>query len=1730
MQGCRSMDKLDIFFYIPLTFILRMTLTLSTLASAISSYIYNYWFHTSDNAQLRFDLQAWLLFIILRVTLTFIYVSHLSVKFWMVACQVFLMYFQLLPGTSILLFWPKFYRDILLGPGRSIFAILCDPQYTEDDETNQASQVPRETKRKFLQKGRVKIQPTHAQHYLHSSYQVEGAWSHLATSGNKYLTSATEKTTTILYCDDPLRLSVIYEYVAMRIPELPDNDLQRGMTCFAILCIFMYPVVRAFFLLPYHKFLGQFKKPPTTKSSENSNNDESIFMPGPRGFILVNADVSSSKPSEGAANIALTTDRVSWDKPEEDVQNGYNFDSDGISFVIDNSATCIICNDRTQFVGDLERQDCHVETSVGKGKCEYLGTLRVHLTDDAGTTSTYDIPGAVYDPTSPFNILGIPYLGDFFGSNDDIPSSDDDGTWIRSSANYSFFVWDHGKHERHFQHSSRRLPELTLETGFKYFSSFCTRVRRTYHDNIHFAFSSAYSVDEETEEDVHVIETDFVLGMNLIYNDGEGTIETVVYEGASADNLQHTVRRKDGNRLLTPGVFLQLLDQPDLSNIPKTPLDYCKEVGVGLSREEVQELAYPRLLTPIQQELMSWHYRLYHLPFNRLFQLAQRGILPKYLLEAQDKPPLCIACQFGTAHRRPWRFKGKKQGSIRRKEHKEPGDGTSIDQIVSAQPGFIPQMSGYLTSDRIWGATTFCDHVTDFVYVHLMRNFTLAETLLAKTAYEKLLAQMNHRVKHYHADNGRFSDNGFLKSCNDHDQKITFCGVGAHHQNGIIENKNKQLTLGARTLLLHGIRMWPQMIDIMFWPFAMKAFAERMNALHFDLDGNTPESRMYGVKNEDPPIKSFHTLFCPVYVLDHRLQSAGGAGPPKWEPRSRIGVYLGHSPFHAGSVALVFNPRTGHVSPQYHVVFDDDFTTVPFMEKGERPPNWVDLCRQNAESSTDESVDLALEWLSGMTDVDGKDSNVGEASQAMGSKLTDPFAVVFDQAQHAGGNKPQETENNSDVSRNLITASEGEELSPSSLQSRKRLAAAALNKPNAKRGRVDSKAGFISDLGSAFEAVANDDSRNNEEDTEALLMPQRVNLQEAGLRRSDRIREKKNSAQAKNHKAHVTFGSRIKKAVGMFTILCTVNQYTMPNHQLAETSTPLERMVNRLDEANELYDGTLNNFNHISLTSDVSSNETFTYQTAMKQDDWPMFVQAMEKEIDDHESRNHWSLVPRASLPRTAKTIKAIWSFKRKRFPDGTLNKHKARICAHGGMQEWGENYWETYSPVVNMLSVKLLLVIAKIHGLESKSIDFVLAFPQADLDVDVWMELPVGFDPEGISQNQSRQFVLKLNANLYGLKQASFNWFEKLKQGLLDRNFVPSKIDPCVYLKNGMIVLCYVDDCIIIGNKMKDINDFVYSMQNGPENFVLTDEGNIDKFLGIEIKDRGLGEFEMCQPHLIDRILSFLELESNGHDTSTSERLTPSNAVLNKDLAGKPRKRSWKYRTGVGMLSYLQANTRPDISMSVHQTARYCIDPRLSHEQAIMRIGRYLRHSRNRGIIYKPDRTKGLECYVDADFAGGWKQDEPEDAGNLFSRMGYVIKYAGCPIYWRSALEGEITLSTAESEYVALSNALREVIPLMTLMEEINDVFPLYIDKPNFFCKVWEDNQSCIAMATTQKFSPRTKHIALKYHHFRSFVNGTDPKIRINYVHTEEQQADIFTKPVKPDLFPKLRFLLMGW
>jgi hypothetical protein len=513
-------------------------------------------------------------------------------------------------------------------------------------------------------------------------------------------------------------------------------------------------------------------------------------------------------------------------------------------------------------------------------------------------------------------------------------------------------------------------------------------------------------------------------------------------------------------------------------------------------------------------------------------------------------------------------------------------------------------------------------------------------------------------------------------------------------------------------------------------------------------------------------------------------------------------------------------------------------------------------------------------------------------------------------------------------------------------------------------------------------------------------------------------------------------------------------------------------------------------------------------------------MKAMVNKVDDHESRVHWTLIQRCELLPGTKTIISIWSFKCKQYPDGILNKYKARLCAHGGMQTWEKNNWETYAPVVDWASICILIAVAKIHGLSSKNVDFVLAFLQADLEIPVFMELPLGFDAPDSQMLEALPHVLQINKSLYGLKQAGYNWFVILSNGLEDHGFVPSSVDPCVFFGQGCIVLTYVDNYIIVGDSMQQIDAMIKLLHRGDKHFVLQDEGSINKYLGVNIKQINANTFQLMKPFLIERITTFLGIK-NG---TTIKKLTPvGKPFLNKDLQGVPRKYDWEYRGAIGMLTYLTGSIRPDIAMATHECVRFSISPIRLHKLAVMRIGQDLLSTKERGIIYIPDLARGLKVFVDANFAGGCDPEDAENADNVYSCTGFVFCYAKCPMFWQSKLQTGIALSTAEAECVALLQALRETLPMTNLMCEMNVIFPLYLPKPKFVLKVWEDNQSCIAMTNNPKFTPQTKHIATKYHHFQKHVKTqSNPYgfIEIEYCLTEEQVDNIFIKPVCDNIF----------
>jgi hypothetical protein len=276
------------------------------------------------------------------------------------------------------------------------------------------------------------------------------------------------------------------------------------------------------------------------------------------------------------------------------------------------------------------------------------------------------------------------------------------------------------------------------------------------------------------------------------------------------------------------------------------------------------------------------------------------------------------------------------------------------------------------------------------------------------------------------------------------------------------------------------------------------------------------------------------------------------------------------------------------------------------------------------------------------------------------------------------------------------------------------------------------------------------------------------------------------------------------------------------------------------------------------------------------------------------------------------------------------------------------------------------------------------------------------------------------------------------------------------------------------MGPNAAELDDLVKQMS---KRFEIQEEENLGDFLGIQIARESDGNLNLTQPQLIESILQDLGLGKQ----NVKGRTTPAlkTVLIHKDPDGEPFDNSFHYRSVIGKFNYLEKSTRPEIAYAVHQCARYCNAPKASHGEAIKRIGRYLAATREKGLRISPYGHE-FECHVDASHAGDWKQvtaiDDPDTAR---SRTGYVLSYAKCPLVWASKLQTEIALSSTEAEYIALSTAAREVIPMLALAREATQ--RKIIPKPNpptIRCKMFEDNQGTVEMANVPKMRPRTKHL----------------------------------------------------
>ncbi len=342
--------------------------------------------------------------------------------------------------------------------------------------------------------------------------------------------------------------------------------------------------------------------------------------------------------------------------------------------------------------------------------------------------------------------------------------------------------------------------------------------------------------------------------------------------------------------------------------------------------------------------------------------------------------------------------------------------------------------------------------------------------------------------------------------------------------------------------------------------------------------------------------------------------------------------------------------------------------------------------------------------------------------------------------------------------------------------------------------------------------------------------------------------------------------------------------------------------------------------------------------------------------------------------------------------------------------------------------------------------------------------------------------------------------------------------------MNSNLIVIVYVDDLLIYAKNDNMITAFISSMQK--DDICLRREGTAEGYLGVDIKYVD-GKIHLTQTGLSERIIAALGLNKYSNSCSTPAEVSP----LPKDVNGTPASGNINYASVVGMLLYLCGHSRPDLTFAVHQCARYTFAPTKCHEQALLRIGHYLKGTMDRGLIMDPSDKLHLDCYPDADFAGLWKHEDSNDPHCVRSRTGYVITLARCPIIWASKMQTEIALSTMEAEYIAMSTSFRDLLPLMDKLTEISSILQLpFVPGSNIHVRIHEDNVGALVLGKLEprRMTPRSKHYAVKYHWFREHIIPRN--IELVKIASEYQLGDIFTKGLGPVAFRRMRKQLMGW
>lgn len=497
----------------------------------------------------------------------------------------------------------------------------------------------------------------------------------------------------------------------------------------------------------------------------------------------------------------------------------------------------------------------------------------------------------------------------------------------------------------------------------------------------------------------------------------------------------------------------------------------------------------------------------------------------------------------------------------------------------------------------------------------------------------------------------------------------------------------------------------------------------------------------------------------------------------------------------------------------------------------------------------------------------------------------------------------------------------------------------------------------------------------------------------------------------------------------------------------------------------------------ITVSEALSSAQSFEWRSAIK------------RELNAFKANNAWELVDK---PSNKNIVKNKWVFKIKKDQNGDIATYRARLVAKGFTQKYGIDYLETYSPVIRFSNLRLLLAMTAELNLETVHLDVETAFLNGDIDEDIYMSQPEGFEEPGFENK-----VCLLKKAIYGLKQSSRLWYQKAHSVLLNLKFKQSEIEPCIFFKNTLesivIVALYVDDFFIFHNNFDEFKMLKFALE---KNFHIKDLGPISYCLGMKVeRNRSKHELKVSQELYINKVLQRFQMtDCNIASTPLEQNLKFSNEGKFYDCP---------YQQLIGSIMYLAVCSRPDIAFAVSFLSQFNICHSKEQWLAAKRVLKYLKGTKNVGIMFKKSNSP-VTGFVDSDWAN--------DISDRKSYYGFIFLLANGPISWECQKQKTLALSSTEAEYIGISEATKESMYLKYLCSEIFDVNK----SCDFLTKsipmiIYNDNQSAIRLSENQTFHKRTKHIHVKYHFIREKVKNNE--IQLKHMPTTEMIADMLTK-----------------